>query len=180
MIETIYGILSLVAISALFGAILGLAAIKLAVKENPIIEQIENLLPQTQCGQCGYPGCHAYAEAVANGEAVDKCTPGGKNCALKIADLMGVELNNNSLKDEQKNTIAFINEDMCIGCSRCTKVCPVDAIIGSNRTIHTVIKTECTGCNKCIDVCPTSCIDIINQEDSIEEWNWILNKRDKE
>ncbi len=160
-------------IALLFGALLGLASVKLKVEGNPIIDEIDAILPQSQCGQCGYPGCKPYAEAVANGEAITKCIPGGQAVVEKIALLLGVEAPQGDFSEEDPAPkIAFIDENMCIGCTKCLQVCPVDAIIGTNKSVHTVIPDLCTGCNLCLTPCPTECISMQPIESSIKNWDW--------
>ena len=115
-----------------FGAVLGYAAIKYKVEGDPIVDQIDALLPQTQCGQCGYPGCKPYAEAIANGDQINKCPPGGEATVQHLADLMGVEplpLDEAHQEKDNVKKVAFIREDECIGCTKCIQACPVDAII---------------------------------------------------
>ena len=173
---SIYSILIITAILALiFGAILGFASIKLKVEADPIVEQLDALLPQSQCGQCGYPGCKPYAEAIANGDVITKCIPGGQPLVVKIADLMGVEVPNMEGEAEPEVKVAFIHEDMCIGCTKCIQACPVDAIIGTNKAMHTVIADLCTGCELCVAPCPTDCIEMIKIEPKLENWNWKIN-----
>lgn len=134
-------------------------------------------MPQTQCGQCGYPGCRPYAEAIANGDAINKCPPGGQQTIEKLADLMGVEVQE-SAHDPEKSVkkVAFIHEDMCIGCTKCIQACPVDAIVGGTKALHTVIKDECTGCDLCVSPCPTDCIEMIPVEATPDTWKWDLNQ----
>lgn len=167
-------ILILIALLALiFGGLLGFASIKLKVDNDPIIEKIDAILPQSQCGQCGYPGCKPYAEAIANGEDITKCIPGGREVVEKIADLMGVTAPQTAATNETPcQQVAFINENMCIGCTKCIQACPVDAIIGSNRTVHTVIPVLCTGCQLCLNSCPTNCIQMQAIKPNIQNWNW--------
>lgn len=167
----------LAVLAAIFGIILGFASVRFKVEADPIVEQIDAILPQTQCGQCGYPGCRPYAEAIANGEIINKCPPGGQATIEKLADLMGVEVPQAS--DEVANSIkkvAFIHEDMCIGCTKCIQACPVDAIVGGTKAIHTVIKDECTGCDLCVSPCPTDCIEMIPVEETPDNWKWQLNQ----
>lgn len=164
-------------LAAIFGLLLGFASIRFKVEADPIVEQIDAILPQTQCGQCGYPGCRPYAEAIANGDDINKCPPGGQATIEKLAALMGVEVED-SAHDESKGIkkVAFINEDMCIGCTKCIQACPVDAIVGGTKAVHTVIKDECTGCDLCVSPCPTDCIEMVPVEMTPETWKWELNK----
>lgn len=172
--NTIYIVLIIIAIIALIlGAILGFASIKLKVESDPIVEKIDAILPQSQCAQCGYPGCKPYAEAVANGEDITKCIPGGQPVVVKIADLLGVEVPATDFEEgEPEAMVALIHEDMCIGCTKCIQACPVDAIIGTNKSMHTVIPDLCTGCTLCVAPCPTSCITMEPLEKNINDWNW--------
>lgn len=164
-------------IGLLFGALLGFASIKFKVEGDPIVEQIDSILPQTQCGQCGYPGCKPYAEAVANGEAINKCAPGGDDTIKKIADLMGVEPVAMDEAHEADNTpkVAFIIEEDCIGCTKCIQACPVDAIIGTTKQMHTIIADECTGCDLCVAPCPVDCIEMRPIETTTRNWQWDLD-----
>src|SRR5690554_4766900 len=150
-------VLCLAALSLIFGAILGFASIRFRVEGNPIVEQIDAILPQTQCGQCGFPGCRPYAEAVANGEPINKCIPGGDSTIQAMADLLGVKpLPLDAEEEPPVKHVAFIREEECIGCTKCIQACPVDAILGAAKQMHTVIADECTGCDLCIEPCPRS------------------------
>ncbi|PSW03630.1 electron transport complex subunit RsxB [Photobacterium lipolyticum] len=170
-------VIAIAVLAAIFGLLLGFASIRFKVEADPIVEQINAILPQTQCGQCGYPGCRPYAEAIANGDDINKCPPGGQATIEKLADLMGVEVQD-SAHDEDKGLkkVAFIHEDMCIGCTKCIQACPVDAIVGGTKALHTVIKEECTGCDLCVSPCPTDCIEMVPVETTPESWKWDLNK----
>lgn len=174
--DTLIAILVLGGLSALFGALLGYASIKYKVEGDPLVEQLDDLLPQTQCGQCGYPGCKPYAEAVAHGEAINKCAPGGDDVIKKIADLMGVEVQPLDGNHEADNSpkVAFIIEEDCIGCTKCIQACPVDAILGTTKQMHTVIEDECTGCDLCVAPCPVDCIEMRPIEATINTWQWDL------
>jgi Na+-translocating ferredoxin:NAD+ oxidoreductase subunit B len=169
---------ALIAISALaliFGAVLGYAAIRFKVDSDPLVDQIDDILPQTQCGQCGYPGCRPYAEAIANGDDINKCPPGGESTIRKLADLMGVEAKAlNEAQTESIKRVAYIREDECIGCTKCIQACPVDAIVGASKLMHTVLIDECTGCDLCVEPCPVDCIDMVPLAATPERWKWDL------
>ena len=168
-----YVLIAIVILALIFGAILGFASVKLKVEADPIVEKIDAILPQSQCGQCGYPGCRPYAEAIANGDVITKCIPGGRPTVIKIAELLGVEPpKTNNLAEDPAPKVAFIDENMCIGCTKCIQACPVDAIIGSNKLMHTIIPDLCTGCELCVAPCPTSCISMIKVEKNIDTWDW--------
>jgi Na+-translocating ferredoxin:NAD+ oxidoreductase subunit B len=134
---------------------------------NNIIEAINQLLPQTQCTRCGYPSCRDYAKAIAiDGAKINQCPPGKDEGIKAIAQLLNQPpLELNTIHGEIKpKEVVVIDEDVCIGCTLCIKACPVDAIIGSNKMMHTIIATECTGCELCIPVCPVDCISLIVDE----------------
>ncbi len=157
-------LLALLLIAIIFGALLGFAAQKFKVTTNPLIDQINALLPQTQCAQCGYPGCRPYAKAISSGEAINLCPPGGENTIIKLAnllDLKPLQLDLASGKEEIPK-VAFIREEECIGCTFCIQACPVDAIVGAAQQMHSVITSECTGCELCEAPCPVDCIDFIS------------------
>lgn len=168
-------LLALGSLALIFGGILGFAAVKFKVEGDPIVEQIDALLPQTQCGQCGHPGCRPYAEGIANGEEINKCPPGGQATINALADLLGVEapsLDAEHGEEKDTKTVAFIREDECIGCTKCIQACPVDAILGAAKQMHTVIADECTGCDLCVDPCPVDCIDMLPVEQTVKDWHW--------
>ena len=158
-----------------FGIGLGWAARKFRVNSDPVVDQIEALLPQTQCGQCNYPGCRPYAEAIASGEAdINQCPPGGETGVRALADLLGVEAKplNPENGEEQPETVAVIDEAVCIGCTLCIQACPVDAILGAPKLMHTVIADECTGCDLCLPPCPVDCIEMIPRTPAPGTWSW--------
>ncbi|MFT6916759.1 MAG: electron transport complex protein RnfB [Motiliproteus sp.] len=167
-------VLALLGVSLVFGALLGYASIRFKVVGNPIVDQIDALLPQTQCGQCSFPGCRPYAEAIANGEAINKCPPGGESTIAALADLLDVEVLTLDAEHgtEAIKTVAVIREDECIGCTKCIQACPVDAILGAAKQMHTVITAECTGCDLCVEPCPVDCIDMIPIATSMATWSW--------
>jgi electron transport complex protein RnfB len=170
-------LVALVGLAILFGALLGFAAEKFKVEGDPIVEQIDELLPQTQCGQCGFPGCRPYAESIANGDEINKCPPGGQSTINAIASLLDVpapELDAEHGEESEVKTVAYIREDECIGCTKCIQACPVDAILGAAKLMHTVIADECTGCDLCVEPCPVDCIDMLPVEETIADWRWSI------
>ncbi len=172
-------------IAIVLGAALGYSAIKFRVEGNPLVEKIDAILPQTQCGQCGYPGCHPYAEAIASGETeINLCPPGGEDGIQKLADLLGVEFKpfggDTVIKPK---SVAFIDDNTCIGCTLCLQACPVDAIMGAAKQMHTILSSECTGCELCVAPCPVDCISMVPIEEKITTWKrkypeqtWVLSK----
>ena len=133
-------------------------------KGENLIEAIDRLLPQTQCGQCNYPGCRPYATAIAEGRAdINQCPPGGIDGIRALAELLGRKPKplNPANGVEKPNVVALIVEEDCIGCTKCIQACPVDAIIGAPRRMHTVIADLCTGCELCLPPCPVDCIELV-------------------
>jgi electron transport complex protein RnfB len=170
-------VMALVGLGAVFGALLGFAAVRFRTEGNPIVDQINDILPQTQCGQCGYPGCRPYAEAIANNdEAINKCPPGGEAGIQALADLLDQEPIplDEEHGEEKVKAVAFIREAECIGCTKCIQACPVDAILGSAKHMHTVIASECTGCDLCVEPCPVDCIDMVPEQQTLQNWHWQL------
>ncbi len=154
------------------GYLLGLASRYLKVEGNPLQAQIEELLPGSQCGQCGYPGCTAAAEAIANSQAeITICPPGGLALVEVLANKLGVSIDLSSVED-QIPMVAFVNEALCIGCTKCFKQCPTDAVTGGPRQIHVVIMDACTGCEKCVDICPTECVAMRPIPITLQDWHW--------
>jgi len=132
--------------------------------ENQLIEKIDAILPQTQCRQCGYQGCKPYAVAIASGEAqINQCPPGGEAGIRALAHLTGFQYQplNTQHGEYKPKALAMIDETVCIGCTLCLQACPVDAILGANKRMHTVIAAECTGCELCIAPCPVDCISMV-------------------
>ncbi len=167
-------ILVLAGIGLVLGAVLGWAADYYKVEEDPVVEKIDAILPQTQCGQCGYPGCRPYAEAIAKGEAdINRCPPGGEDGIQRLAELLGVEAKplGEGLEPKLKS-VAVIDESTCIGCTLCIQACPVDAIVGASKQLHTIVADQCTGCELCLAPCPVDCIAMEVIPARLDNWKW--------
>ncbi len=153
-----------------------------AVSLTSLADLIEALLPQTQCTKCGYPACRPYAEAIADGSAsYNQCPPGGQQGVARLAQLLGqptIMLNpNNGV--ERPRPLAVIDETTCIGCTLCIQACPVDAIVGAAKQMHTVIAEQCTGCDLCVAPCPVDCITMINASGTQTGWDaWTQQQAD--
>jgi len=133
--------------------------------KNDLATRIDALLPQTQCTRCGFDGCRPYAEAIAEGRAgIDQCPPGGDEGVVKLAALLGRAAKplNPEFGEYAPPTVAVIDEETCIGCAKCIQACPVDAIVGASKRMHTVIASWCTGCELCIPPCPVDCIAMVD------------------
>ena len=172
----ITSVVVLTSLSLVFGLILGYAAIRFKVEGDPLVDQVDKLLPQTQCGQCSYPGCRPYAQAIVDGNAdINQCPPGGEATIHALADLLERDpkpLNPENGQEKDAPTVAIIDENDCIGCTLCIQACPVDAILGAAKQMHTVILEECTGCELCVPPCPVDCITMIPLEQNISSWKW--------
>ncbi|OIO54236.1 MAG: electron transport complex subunit RsxB [Alphaproteobacteria bacterium CG_4_10_14_0_2_um_filter_63_37] len=165
-------ILTLGGLALLAGLGLGYAGKRLRVEEDPLVEKVDAILPQTQCGQCGYPGCKPYAEALANGEAdINLCPPGGERVIRELAELLGVAPKPLD-GAEPVPKVAVIDESACIGCTLCLKACPVDAIVGAVKQYHTVVRGACTGCELCLAPCPADCITMQPLPPDVRQWRW--------
>lgn len=145
---------------------------------SELIDKINSILPQTQCARCGYPSCKDYATAIAEKKAdINQCPPGGNEGITLLANMLDKEvkpLNPENGKIEPRR-LAIIEEEACIGCTLCIKACPVDAIIGANKMMHTIIASECTGCDLCIPACPVDCIKVVPDPDQI----WSMERRNR-
>ncbi len=146
-------------------------------------DQIENLLPQTQCTKCGYPACRPYAEAIANGTAqINQCPPGGAQGIARLAELLGKAVTplNPANGVERPRPVAVIDEALCIGCTLCIQACPVDAIVGGAKLMHTVISDLCAGCDLCVPVCPVDCITMVPVTGDRTGWDaWSQQQADE-
>ena len=153
--------LTIALIALLAGLVLSYASARLPASDDDLVEQVNKMLPQTQCGQCGYPGCRPYAQAIVNDDvAINLCPPGGNDTVLRLAELLSKESQPLATAAPEGRSVAIIDEELCIGCTHCRKACPVDAIVGAHHLMHTVIESECTGCELCIAPCPVDCISL--------------------
>lgn len=171
----IAALLVITGMAIVFGLLLGYAAIRFKVEGNPVAEKIDAILPQTQCGQCGFVGCRPYAEAITAGEAeINRCPPGGDTVIKSLAELLGVEAKPLDADGEAASgpLVAIIDENTCIGCTLCIQACPVDAIIGAAKHMHTIIANECTGCKLCLPPCPVDCIHMVPIKVEPATWKW--------
>jgi len=147
---------------ALIGGFLVSISPETTAQQNKL-EDIVSALPQTQCGKCNYPGCRPYAEAIVRGEAdINQCPPGGTETIKALANLLGrpVKPLNPENGLEKETRLAVIDESLCIGCVKCINACPVDAILGAAKQMHSILVEECTGCELCIAPCPMDCISM--------------------
>lgn len=171
----IEAVLSMSGLALVAGIGLGFAAKKFHVQGDPVADQLEEILPASNCGNCGYPGCRAYAEALVASAGdgsigIHLCSPGGNATIKLIADILGVEAV--EVDESAGPSVAFIDEVRCIGCTACIKACPVDAIVGANKQSHTVIEAWCTDCKACIEPCPVDCIDMVPVVQTLYDWKW--------
>ncbi|MCX7192646.1 MAG: RnfABCDGE type electron transport complex subunit B [Proteobacteria bacterium] len=163
---------SLTILGAILGLILGVAARVFRVEGNALVGELLDILPGSQCGQCGFPGCAGAAQALADGSApVTLCPPGGRAVAIALAARLGVEADVSGVKDAVP-MIAEVREELCIGCTRCFKVCPTDAIMGAAQQIHAVFREACTACGKCEAVCPTESVTLVPVSVTLHGWYW--------
>jgi electron transport complex protein RnfB len=164
VVDVITAVVVVSAIAGLIGICLQFTAGNIRQTGESPVDRVNALLPQTQCAQCGYPGCRPYAEAIVKGTAgIDQCAPGGDATITALATLLGQHTRNVNPEFgvPKPPAVAVIDEDACIGCALCLDACPVDAIVGASRYTHTVIRQECTGCELCLPPCPVDCIDIV-------------------
>jgi electron transport complex protein RnfB len=158
---TLTAVVTITVIALVAGLILSYASSRLPADRDPLVEKVDKLLPQTQCAQCGYPGCRPYAVAIVeDGAAINLCPPGGQETIQRLADLLARDPVALADTAHEAGALALINEAFCIGCTYCREVCPVDAIVGAHQFMHTVIAAECTGCELCVPRCPVDCISM--------------------
>ena len=157
-------VITITGIALAAGLLLSFANRQLPASNDSLVDEINNMLPQTQCAQCGYPGCKPYARAIIEqGEDVNLCPPGGQETLDKLATLLGrdnMQLAEEALSPGQP-IVAIIEEELCIGCTHCRDACPVDAIVGAHQLMHSIITSECTGCELCLPPCPVDCISMV-------------------
>lgn len=154
------------------GALLTFAGRYLRVAGNPLRDEIAGMLPGANCGQCGLPGCAGAAEALVEGRLIvtaNLCPPGGPGLAQQLAAKLGVSIDASALSGPQ---LAWVNENLCIGCAHCGSHCPTDAIVGASKQLHHVLRDACTGCGKCLPVCPTESLQLRPMTVGIQQWHW--------
>ena len=156
-------ILTIALIALVAGLALSYASRSLPSNSGELVETVNELLPQTQCAQCGYPGCRPYAAALVEDDAaINLCPPGGDATVRRLARLLGKEPLPLAEQGNLLRSVAIIDESLCIGCTHCRYACPVDAIVGAHQLMHTVIASECTGCKLCVAPCPVDCISMLS------------------
>jgi electron transport complex protein RnfB len=163
---------SLTAMGVGLGFGLAVAARRFKVEGNPLVAEVEALMPGSQCGQCGYPGCTPAAEAIATGDApLTACPPGGRALAEALAAKLGRNADFSDMQ-EQVPQLARIRDEDCTGCTKCFKVCPTDAIVGGPKQLHGIVRDACIGCGKCAEVCPTETIVMFPIPVTLRTWYW--------
>jgi len=154
-------VITIALLALLAGLALSYASQSLPANSGHLVEQVNEMLPQTQCAQCGYPGCRPYAQAIVDdGISINLCPPGGDDTIRRLAALLGTDVLPLAEEQALKRAVAVIDESLCIGCMHCRNACPVDAIVGAHQLMHTVIEKECTGCELCVAPCPVDCISM--------------------
>jgi len=168
----IIAVLSITVLGVVLGVVLGFASRVFKVEGNPLVAEVESMMPGSNCGQCGFPGCAGAATAIVNGETAPTCCPpGGKALAQALAAKLGLSLDLSDLVDEGPK-LAVVAEEICIGCCRCIKECPTDAIVGGAKQIHNVLREACTGCGNCIERCPTEAMTMKPIPVTLQHWVW--------
>jgi electron transport complex protein RnfB len=159
MLESFIQIAFLVSLVAAITLALLWARTRFREQPDAVVDALDALLPQTQCAQCGFPGCRPYAQALADGAPLDLCPPGGEDTQRALASLLGRDPGRTL--PHQEFCVAVIDESSCVGCFLCVEACPVDAIVGAHRFMHTVLEARCTGCELCLPPCPVDCIELV-------------------
>jgi len=161
---------SLTLLGLTLGVLLTFADRYFRVAGNPLRDEIAALLPGVNCGQCGLPGCANAAEALAEGRvAVTLCPPGGPGLAQQLAAKLGVSIGTMTSSEPQ---LAWVDENLCIGCAHCVSRCPTDAIVGASKQLHHVLQEACTACGQCLPVCPTESLQLRPLTANIQQWHW--------
>ena len=169
----ITSILTLTIIGTILGLMLSAVNRFLPYKEDPLIKQVTEILPGTQCGQCGYAGCSQAAAAVINNEApLTLCPPGGPSMARQLAEALGRPLQEQSSDAIVLPSLANVISEQCIGCTKCIQECPTDAIVGAPKQLHIILDEACTGCGACVEVCPTEGILLAEMPLTLGNWRW--------
>lgn len=172
MSVTIIALLSLTLLGLSLGLGLGYTAKVFVVEADNLVTELTEMMPGTNCGQCGLAGCTAAAEAVVEGRAPATICPGGGSAlAQSIAAKLGIALDLGGLADRGP-MVATVEEALCIGCCKCLKGCATDAIVGASKQIHGVLREACTGCGGCLDECPTGAIGLQPLPQTLKDWNW--------
>lgn len=165
-------LVSLTTLGLALGVLLGISARVFRVEGNPLQDEIEAMMPGSQCGQCGLPGCTSAAAALASGEApITLCPPGGRALALALAEKLGVSADLSDVEDEAP-VYAYMLQDLCVGCTKCLKQCPTDAIVGATRQIHAAFPDACIGCEKCREICANEAVEMRPFQPTVQTWIW--------
>lgn len=165
-------VVSVTLLGLILGLILGYASRVFAVEGDALVGEVTAMMPGTNCGQCGFAGCAGAAAAIVGGSASPTCCPGGGKALFEaVAAKLGISLDLSSIADEGPKT-AHVTEAICIGCSKCLKECPTDAIVGAAKQIHSVLADACTGCGNCETHCPTTAIALRPVPKTLDAWNW--------
>lgn len=165
-------LLVLALLGAALGLVLGIASRVFHVAGDPLVDEVVAMMPGTNCGQCGYPGCSGAAAALVEKRApATCCPPGGKVLAVALAGKLGLALDADAI-DDSGPKLASVDETLCIGCCKCLKVCTTDAFIGAAKQIHNVLREACTGCEECVAVCPTEAVRMVSVPVTLQHWFW--------
>lgn len=165
-------LLILAALGTVLGLVLGIASRLLAVAGDPLSDEVLAMMPGTNCGQCGFPGCAGAVAALIEKRApATCCPPGGKVLAVALAARLDLPLDADAM-DDSGPQLAQVDETICIGCCKCLKVCTTDAFIGAAKQIHNVLREACTGCGECVEACPTEAVRMVTIPVTLPHWYW--------